>query len=315
MARPLKQSIDYFPLDVRFDDKINFFTLETKGVGLALLIKIWQKTYGGDKGYYLIYDKFAKMSLVQELGLTQGQIDDLIKLAVESYELFDINILKRYSVLTSKAIQKRYFEAAKRKVSIKCEPEYLLVDISEYPNVDCSEKTAKTSRKRVSVNNTPQNDAKTTVSVGINSQSKVKKSKVKETKVNNNNNNIYNKEKEKTSKKEKEKDFPSQLLKTFKSTYKEIIGVEYLDLGRDKSNLMRIFNKLKSLGTFEGLNSEESLEKFKKFCELVLESLTKFDLENFSVDYFIRNLNKFYVRVADKLKESKEEVENPFSGW
>ncbi len=36
MARPAKQGIDYFPLDVDFDDKIEMYLIEKEAVGLAV---------------------------------------------------------------------------------------------------------------------------------------------------------------------------------------------------------------------------------------------------------------------------------------
>lgn len=52
MARPIRQGIDYFPLDVDFDDKIEMYMIEKEAVGLAVLITTWQLIYKNE-GYYI----------------------------------------------------------------------------------------------------------------------------------------------------------------------------------------------------------------------------------------------------------------------
>ncbi len=51
MARPLKIGLDYFPLDVSFDDNIELLEAEEGLEGFAILIKLWQKIYSN--GYYI----------------------------------------------------------------------------------------------------------------------------------------------------------------------------------------------------------------------------------------------------------------------
>ncbi|MFY9378775.1 MAG: Lin1244/Lin1753 domain-containing protein, partial [Acutalibacteraceae bacterium] len=45
MARPAKDGVDYFPLDVHLDDKFKFIEIKFKLEGFAILIKLFQKIY------------------------------------------------------------------------------------------------------------------------------------------------------------------------------------------------------------------------------------------------------------------------------
>ena len=55
MARPLKTGLDYFPLDVSFDDNIELLEAEEGLEGFAILIKLWQKIYSN--GYYIEWNE------------------------------------------------------------------------------------------------------------------------------------------------------------------------------------------------------------------------------------------------------------------
>lgn len=50
MARPTKQGLDYFPLDVEMDDDFDLIEAEYGIVGFGVLIKLYQKIYL--EGYY-----------------------------------------------------------------------------------------------------------------------------------------------------------------------------------------------------------------------------------------------------------------------
>ena len=56
MARPTKQGLEYFPIDVQFDDKIELLISELGSDALSILITIWQLIYQND-GYYTVNTK------------------------------------------------------------------------------------------------------------------------------------------------------------------------------------------------------------------------------------------------------------------
>ena len=45
MARPIKQGVDYFPLDVYLDDKFKFIEIKYGLEGFGIIVKLFQKIY------------------------------------------------------------------------------------------------------------------------------------------------------------------------------------------------------------------------------------------------------------------------------
>jgi hypothetical protein len=134
MGRNTKQGIDYFPLDVQFDGSTELYLLETEADGLAVLITIWQLIYSNE-GYYIIDNKDLYLLIKKRVNLDIKTIQNCIHAMLER-GLIDNNLHKKYSILTSTGIQKRYFEAAKRKKEVKADPRYFLLEsIDVYGNI------------------------------------------------------------------------------------------------------------------------------------------------------------------------------------
>lgn len=132
MARPIKVGLDYFPLDVTLEDKIELLEAECGLVGFAVLIKLWQKIYSN--GYYIEWTEDNAMlfsrKINSELSVVKNVIDVCFKRCLLNKELFD-----KYNVLTSKGIQERFFKVctdSKRK-SVSVFDEYLLVNTELLP--------------------------------------------------------------------------------------------------------------------------------------------------------------------------------------
>lgn len=116
MARPKKQGLDYFPLDVDFfqDEKIvsitGKFGLKGQITVLHLLGAIYRVS-----GYFLRWDELTQAKLLAELpGISEQLLDDIVNYLVR-WDFFDEVLFCSAKVLTSKGIQKRYFEAVKRR--------------------------------------------------------------------------------------------------------------------------------------------------------------------------------------------------------
>lgn len=116
MARPKKQGLDYFPLDVDFfqDEKIvsitGKFGLKGQITVLHLLGAIYRVS-----GYFLRWDDLTQAKLLAELpGISEQLLDDIVNYLVR-WDFFDEVLFCSAKVLTSKGIQKRYFEAVKRR--------------------------------------------------------------------------------------------------------------------------------------------------------------------------------------------------------
>ncbi|MFK4951610.1 DUF4373 domain-containing protein [Lactococcus garvieae] len=115
MARPLKQGLDYFPLDVNFLKDIKVRKIKracgpaTVEVLLCLLGNIYR-----DTGYYFGWDEDTMFLVADEVGAKEGLVEEIVNKAVQ-VGFFDKDKFEKYKILTSKGIQNRYREAAKKK--------------------------------------------------------------------------------------------------------------------------------------------------------------------------------------------------------
>lgn len=158
MARPKKEGLDYFPLDVYLDDKFKFIEIKYKLEGFAIVIKLLQKIYANS--YFTSWGEDEELLFADEvrvdLSILKNVTDECLK-----REIFNEHLYEKYKILTSSGIQKRFLEATKKRTSIAIKKEYDLIS---------EEKTA------VKGEETPVNSTEST-------QSKVKESKVKKSKV------------------------------------------------------------------------------------------------------------------------------------
>lgn len=129
MARPKKQGLDYFPLDVNVDNKIEILESEYGISGFGFIVRLFQKIYAN--GYYLEWNQYSAILLKKEIGMSKEKIDEFIKFCLE-INIFDKKLYSQYSILTSRGIQKRYFTVCKRRKEIEIIKEYLLVKPEDY---------------------------------------------------------------------------------------------------------------------------------------------------------------------------------------
>lgn len=154
MARPTKDGLDYFPLDVDFfeDEKMlaisGEFAVKGEIITLRLLCEIYRN------GYFVEYSELLKNKLARLSGLSSNLIDEVVGKLVK-YGFFNESVFREHSVLTSKGIQKRYLEAVKRRKNYSCEHYWLLKEVNVYINPKSKD-----------------------INVNISTQSKVKESKV-----------------------------------------------------------------------------------------------------------------------------------------
>lgn len=167
MARPIKEGLDYFPLDCQLDDKFELIEAEYGIIGFGVVVKLFQKIYG-QNGYYIEWTNEVALLFAKRIGLGGGVVSEIVNASIRR-GIFDKGLFKRYGILTSKGIQKRYLEAVCRRKSPKIKNEYLLVK--------CIQNEINVDNNKVNADNNSIND-------DINSQSKVKESKLKERRVN-----------------------------------------------------------------------------------------------------------------------------------
>ena len=201
MARPNKQGIDYFSLDVVLDDKFELFEAEHGLEGFAFLIKLLQKIYESN-GYYYLWEEDEKLLFSKKINVNINQVNVYINSAIKR-NIFDKATFEKYNILTSKGIQKRFLEAVKRRKQIEVINEYILLDLKSENYKDFSSKIVNVNNNSINVNINSENVNDNTIKgVYNNSQSKVKESKVKEiettTTIIDNNNSILSDESKKT---------------------------------------------------------------------------------------------------------------------
>ena len=174
MARPLKNGLDYYPLNVDFFSDIKVRRLIKAGgpQSISILIALLGNIYR-DEGYYMRWDNDLTFLISDLVGVTEGAVMETVNKAVH-IGFFHAGLFETFNILTSKGIQARYLEAVSRRRQVFVNKNYLLLDVSAYNNVVLDD--VIDSNNGVNVDNNSVNVCRST-------QSKVKESKVKESKV------------------------------------------------------------------------------------------------------------------------------------
>ncbi|MDQ8566002.1 DUF4373 domain-containing protein [Enterococcus faecium] len=156
MARPTKEGLDYFPLDVDVfeDEKIEAIAGEFGLKGEIAVIKLLCAIY--KKGYFILWNDLTQATLLKRLpGVSKEMLNQIVNRLVK-WGFFDKQLFDSVEVLTSENIQATYFEATKRR------------------------KLPKPTKYVINANINTQDER---VNDDINPQSKGNKSKVNETRV------------------------------------------------------------------------------------------------------------------------------------
>lgn len=164
MARPLSRGIEYYPLDVDFmnDIKIRKIMKSCGPNSIAIIILLLGNIYK-DEGYFMKWDEDVCFLVADEVGAKEVYVKEVLKKCLQ-VDLFSNELFEKYKIITSKGIQKRFFEITKRRKRENLIDEYLLVNVTE---------------TGVNVTETIVTEAETGVIVSKSTQSKVKESKVK----------------------------------------------------------------------------------------------------------------------------------------
>ena len=156
MARPNKQGLDYFPLDVGIfeNDKMLAISGEFSVKGEIIVLRLLCEIYRN--GYFVEFSELLKNKLARLGGLSGGLVDEVVRKLVK-YEFFDGFVFSEYNILTSKNIQKVYLEASKRRKDIDLSQYWLLDEINVYINSPSSKINAhinaQNKKKESKVNN------------------------------------------------------------------------------------------------------------------------------------------------------------------
>lgn len=196
MARPIKQGLDYFPLDISMDSKMELFEAEHGLLGFAFLIKLFQKIY--DNGYYFEWTEDEQLLFSKRINVNINEVNVYINSAIKR-KIFNQELFDKYKIITSRGIQKRFLEACKRRKQIEFIKEICLIDFNEVQYKDFKEKIVFVNNNLINVNinsiNVNNNSTKEELlqhNVDNNSQSKVKEieSKVNKKEIETKRNNV-----------------------------------------------------------------------------------------------------------------------------
>ncbi len=169
MVRPRKSGIDYFPIDVYMDqdDKVQMIEAIHGIAGFGLLVRLLMKIY--QEGYYYEWTEKEQILFSKRVNVDINEVNAFINSCIK-WEVFSPKIYEKYKILTSKGIQKRFLEAAKRRNSITLIKEYLLLhpdDMKDFNqvvivgikkvNVDINEQNADIGTQRIEENRIVKN--------------------------------------------------------------------------------------------------------------------------------------------------------------
>ena len=161
-----KSGIDYFPLDVVLDEKFELIEAEYGLTGFGVIVRLLQEIYG-KAGYYIEWTTEVALLFARKVGLGGNVVSEIVEASIRR-GMFDREKYDKYHVLTSRGIQKRYFEAVSRRKVLEVDENILLVNVALFcPNVDIRAKNVNIFSKNAN----------------ISEQSKVEESRVKESKV------------------------------------------------------------------------------------------------------------------------------------
>ena len=128
MARPQKKGLDFFPVDVVFEDSIELLEAECGLEGLAILIKLWQKIYR--HSYYIEWEEDNCLLFARAINSEVTKVNSVINVCFKR-DIFDKELHKRFKILTSKAIQKRYIKICSdaKRANYEIDPKHDLLSL------------------------------------------------------------------------------------------------------------------------------------------------------------------------------------------
>jgi hypothetical protein len=114
MARPFKRGLSYFPVNTDWLNNrkirrlLDKYGCEGATVYSAALCEIYAR-----EGYFIPFSRNLCFDIAYLLHIDEVRVEEILSFCVK-VELFDAKILEKHQALSSKGIQKRYLEVAKR---------------------------------------------------------------------------------------------------------------------------------------------------------------------------------------------------------
>lgn len=144
----MASGIPYVPLDCQLDEKFDYIEAEFGLIGFAVVVKLFQRIYGGH-GYYCEWNDRVALLFAHKIGAGGDVVREIVSAAIRE-GIFDGEMLKNFGILTSHGIQKRFAEVAKRRKEIFDNPAYVLLNCTQnFGNVDISSENVYNSGENV----------------------------------------------------------------------------------------------------------------------------------------------------------------------
>ena len=160
MARPQKEGLDYFPLDVDMDqdDKIALIEARYGIVGFGVVIRLFMKIY--KNSYFYEWTEKEQLLFSRRVNVDINVINEIINDCLK-WGIFDKSMYEEHKVLTSRGIQRRYLKAADRRQSVQISSNYMLLEDKEvnvYKNLIIVDDNHHSSNNNADIN--PQSKVK-----------------------------------------------------------------------------------------------------------------------------------------------------------
>ena len=126
MARPPKEGLDYFPLDVDIaaDEKVEFIEAKYGPEGFAVIIHLLTAVYRN--GYYIKWGEIQLYVTGKRINLPVNDLGEIVNQLV-NIGFFNKNLYEKYMILTSHGIQTRYIQACEYRKKISMVKEFCLI--------------------------------------------------------------------------------------------------------------------------------------------------------------------------------------------
>lgn len=185
MARPQKDGVDYWPLDIDFltCDEIRLIRTQFGAKGVLIAIGLINECYKS-AGYFKHWDDDCCLLMADALscGITPDLISQVVSECIKR-GLFNEDVFSGFSVLTSAGIQRRFLRMINNRDETEIIEEYWLLDLTSKKDVPASILNKLTFKNHKSNFNGVKSNSKGQ-KPSDNPQSKEKKSKAKERKEN-----------------------------------------------------------------------------------------------------------------------------------
>ncbi len=148
-----KVGLDYFELDCQMEEKVRLIQAEFGLKGFAVVVKLYQKIYG-EFGYYCEWSEDSLLLFMSENGVprdSKNLIQEIVSACIRR-SIFSEKLFKKFGILTSYGVQKRYMNATSRREKVSMKKEYLLLDDGKINrNVDITEDSGDIIDKNVDI--------------------------------------------------------------------------------------------------------------------------------------------------------------------